>query len=225
MAHQAHELRRFAPCQHLRTGLVVSAGTALAIALASCGGGGSSSPTTTPSSPPPPSSAPGTSTAVTIAPETSTPGDIPDTTAYVPYVNTVGGYTFSHPEGWAQTTQGTSVSFTDKYNGASASVAAATVPPTVAEVQATEVPRLQASEPAFALTSASAVTLPAGPGVLVVYRRNSPADPVTGRSVRQEVHRYLIFGSNRVVALDLFGAVGADNADPYSRMSQSLHIP
>jgi hypothetical protein len=69
------------------------------------------------------------------------------------------------------------------------------------------------------------VTLPAGSGVLIVYRRNSPADPVTGRSVRQEVHRYLIYGNHQVVVLDLFGAVGADNVDPYTKMSQSLRFP
>jgi hypothetical protein len=172
------------------------------------------------------SSVPGSSTTtVTFAPETPTPGDIPDTIAYVPYSNAAGGYTFSHPEGWAQTGQGTSVSFTDKYNGASTSVEPASLAPTVASAQATDIPKLQASEPAFTLTSVSPVTLPAGSGVLIVYRRNSLADPVTGRSVRQEVHRYLIYGNHQVVVLDLFGAVGADNVDPYTKMSQSLRFP
>jgi hypothetical protein len=68
------------------------------------------------------------------------------------------------------------------------------------------------------------VTLPAGSGVVIVYRRNSPPDPVTGRSVRQEVHRFEISGTNKVVAFTLFGAVGADNVDPYTRMSQSLRL-
>jgi len=225
MAPEAQAFSRGSSHQSLRTGLVLSAGTALAIIVASSGGSGSSTPTSAPASAAPSSSTTGTATAVTIAPETSTPGDIPDTTAYVPYVTTVSGYTFSYPEGWAQTTQGTSVSFTDKYNGASATVAAATAPPNVPDVPATEVPRLQSSEPAFVLISTSPVTLPAGPGVLIIYRRNSSADPVTGRSVRQEVHRYLTFGANRVVVHDLFGVVVADNTEPYSRMSQSLHIP
>ncbi|HXA32794.1 MAG TPA: hypothetical protein VNV87_11080 [Acidimicrobiales bacterium] len=161
---------------------------------------------------------------VTAAPETNTPGDIPDTIAYIPYSNVSGGYTFTHPEGWAQTGQGTTVTFTDKYNGVGADVLPATAQPTTASARSTDVPKLQASEPAFTLTSVSAVTLPAGSGVVIVYRRNSPPDPVTGRSVRQEVHRFEIFGHNRLVALDLFGAVGADNADPYARMSQSLRM-
>jgi hypothetical protein len=193
--------------------------------LAACGGGSETAArTTTTGLSTPKTSGSGPSTTVTIAPETPTPGDIPDTVAYVPYSNAPGGYTFSHPEGWAQSGQGTSVSFTDKYNGASASVVAATVAPTVASVQATEVPRLRASAPAFVLTSVSSVTLPAGPGVLIVYQRNSPQDPVTGRSVRQEVHHYLVYGNHEVVALDLYGAVGADNVDPYTKMSQSLHF-
>lgn len=196
----------------------------LAVVFTACGTSTTTSPTTSghPSST---SRAAGSSTTVTVAPETNTPGDIPDTTAYVPYSNPAGRYTFSHPEGWAQTVQGSTVSFTDKYNGAVASVEPATAPLTPASAQASAIPKLQASEPAFALMSISAVTLPAGPGVLIVYRRNSPPDPVTGRSVRQEVHRYVIFGNGQDVALSLFGAVGADNVDPYAKMSQSLRFP
>jgi len=225
MASEDHGLRGKTPGRPVGLAIAAAVGTTLAISLAACGGGGSSTSTSAPTATTPQPPAGGATTTVTIAPETNTPGDIPDTTAYVPYSNTTGGYTFSHPEGWAQTTQGTSASFTDKYNGAAASVQAGSTSPTVASAQATEVPKLQATEPAFALTSVTAATLPAGPGVLIIYRRNSPSDPVTGRSVRQEVHRYLIYGNNQVVALDLFGAVGADNVDPYARMSQSLRIP
>lgn len=206
-----------------------SAATVLALGvaalLAACGSATTSTSTTASGVASMPSRTSGSATAVTIAPETNAPGDIPDTTAYVPYSNVPGRYTFSHPEGWAQTVQGTSASFTDKYNGASASVETATVPLTPASAQSVEVPKLQASEPAFVLTSVAAVTLPAGPGVLIVYRRNSAPDPVTGRSIRQEVHRYVIYGNGQAVALDLFGAVGADNVDPYAKISQSLRFP
>ncbi len=164
-------------------GIIVGIGLTLSVALAACGGGGGSgsgsgvTTTTSGQAAAPKTSVPGSSTTVTFAPETPTPGDIPDTVAYIPYSNAAGGYTFSHPEGWAQTGQGTSVSFTDKYNGASASVEPGTAAPTVASAQAAEIPKLQASEPAFVLTSVSPVTLPAGSGVLIVYRRNSPAGP------------------------------------------------
>ncbi len=208
-------------------GAVTAIGLLGVVLLGGCSSGASTSSTTTtittPHSSAPPTSA-GSATSVTAAPEAATPGDIPDTVAYIPYTNAAGGYTFNHPEGWAQTEQGTSASFTDKYNGVSASIQTAANPPNPTSAQSTDVPALRASEPAFALVSVAPVTLPAGPGVLIVYRRNSPPDPVTGRSVRQEVNRYEIFGTNRVVVFDLFGAVGADNVDPYRRMSQSLHL-
>jgi hypothetical protein len=161
---------------------------------------------------------------VTAAPEALVPGDIPDTIAYISYTNAAAGYTFVHPEGWALQQNGASATFTDKYNGVSASVLSATAPPMVASAQGSDVPALAASQPAFTLVSVSPATLPGGTGVLIIYRRNSPPDPVTGRTVRQEVHRYEIFGTHRAVALDLFGAVGADNVDPYARMSQSLRV-
>lgn len=206
-----------------RAGALLALGaTAL---LAACGSTTTSTSTTASGRASTRSTIAGSATTVTIAPETNAPGDIPDTTAYVLYSNVPGRYTFSHPEGWAQTAQSTSVSFTDKYNGAAASVEPTAAPLSPATAQATEVPKLQATEPAFALNSIAPVTLPAGPGVLIVYRRNSAPDPVTGRSVRQEVHRYVIFGNGQAVALDLFGAVGADNVDPYAKMSQSLRFP
>lgn len=190
-----------------------------ALTLSACGGTSSSSSTTTSVARP---SAP--SSSVTAAPDTNTPGDIPDTIAYVTYTNAAGGYMFDHPEGWAQTEQGTSVTFTDRYNGVTVNVTPTSGPPTVSSAQTVDVPALRASQPAFELRSVAASTLPAGPGVLIVYRRNSPPDPVTGRSARVEVQRYEIFGHGHTVALELFGAVGADNVDPYRRMSESLRL-
>jgi hypothetical protein len=198
-------------------GLIVSA----ALVFTSCS---SSTPSASPATPGT-SRATGTAPVVTAAPETKTPGDIPDTTAYVTYVNSAGGYRFDHPEGWVQTEQGTAVTLTDKFNGVSGSVSTGSAPPTIASAQSVDVPALRASQGAFELRAVSPATLPAGSGVLIVYRRNSPPDPVTGRSSRVEVQRYEIYGNGHVVVLELYGAVGADNVDPYRRMSQSLHIP
>jgi hypothetical protein len=166
----------------------------------------------------------GSAPSVTAAPETNTPGDIPDTTAYVTYANASGHYLFDHPEGWAQTGQGTAVSFTDKYNGVSADLAPGSELPTPSSAGAVGVPALRGSRPAFELIGVTPVTIPAGSGVRIVYRTNSSPDPVTGRSARQEVQRYEILGSGHVVVFELFGAVGADNVDPYTRMLQSLRI-
>jgi hypothetical protein len=156
--------------------------------------------------------------------ERNPPGDIPDDVAFVSYRNALGGYAFVHPEGWAQVQRGPTVLFTDKLNGIYAARGAATSPPSVATARQRDVAMLQAAQPAFELRRVTPVTLPAGRGVLVVYRRNSPPDPVTGRVYRDEVERYEVFGRAHEVVLELFGPVGADNVDPYRVILQSLRL-
>jgi hypothetical protein len=199
--------------------LLVGAGGLLAACSDSGGGQGSSASTSSTGG----NTRSGSSTPVSAAPDAATPGDIPDTVAYIAYSNAAGGYTFVHPEGWAQSGQGTAVSFTDHYNMINANVAAG-ASPTVPSARAVDVPALRTSQPAFELLGVAPVTLPAGSGVLITYKRNSPPDPVTNRSVRQLVQRYEINGPHHVVILELSGAVGADNVDPYTKVSQSLRI-
>jgi hypothetical protein len=156
--------------------------------------------------------------------ESNPPGDIPDNLAFVRYRNSAGHYAFTHPEGWAQTGTGTAVDFTDKLNGVSADSTAATAAPTVATARSIDVPRLRRSVPAFHLRDITAVNLPGGRGVRIVFRRNSEANPVTGKVYRDEVEEYVVFSSGRLVRMDLYGPVGADNVDAYRTMSQSLRI-
>ncbi|MEO5654028.1 MAG: hypothetical protein ABIN79_07350 [Marmoricola sp.] len=208
-------------------GPLVAVSVLLVAAATACGG---SSPTASaPSSSTPSSSsstaAPGTSTAPTVAPvpvEKNPPGDIPDNLAFVKYANNAGGYAFTHPEGWARTGGGTKVQFTDKLNGVNVDSVPATQAPTVASARQNEIPRLQKSVPAFALRDVSTVTLPGGKGVHIVFRRNSEPDPVTGKVFRDEVEEYAVFSAGRLVRMDLYGPVGADNVDAYRTMSQSL---
>ena len=194
-----------------------------ALLLAACSSGGPATTASTSTSATPHSGV-SSSTTVIIAPDAATPGDIPDTIAYLPYSNVGGGYTFVRPEGWAQTEQGTSVTFTSTYNGIHADVAAGTSPPTAASAQTTDIPALTSSQSAFQLVNIAPVTLPGGSGVLITYKRNSSPDPVTNKSVRQIVQRYEIAGAHHVVVLELSGAVGADNVDPYTKISHSLRI-
>jgi hypothetical protein len=156
--------------------------------------------------------------------ESNPPGDIPDNLAFVPYGNASGHYRFVHPEGWAQVVHGLDVRFTDKLNGVAATVVSAGQPPTSASARRDEVPRLQASVPAFELRSVSSVRLPAGAAVLIVFRRNSNPDPVTGRQYRDEVREYLVWRAGREVRFDVFGPAGADNVDAYRTMSDSLRL-
>lgn len=215
----------------------VLSGALLMAALASCGGGSGSPPSAGPNAGASGTSSPGGSVPSTassagsaptkVAPvpvESNPPGDIPDNLAFVRYRNTPGHYTFTHPEGWARTGSGTAVNFTDKLNGVSADSSAASTAPTVASARSTVVPALEQSVPAFHLRGITAVSLPGGNGVHIVYRRNSAADPVTGKVYRDEVEEYLVFAAGRLVRLDLYGPVGADNVDAYRTMSQSLRI-
>lgn len=155
--------------------------------------------------------------------ESNPPGDIPDNVAYVSYRNPDGRYSFVHPEGWSSVVHGSAVTFTDKLNGITASTTQTAAPPTVASAQG-QVASLRSSQPAFELRAIKATALPGGNGVLIIFRRNSAPDAVTGKVFRDEVNRYEIFQAGRLVTLDLYGAVGSDNVDPYTKISQSLRL-
>jgi hypothetical protein len=218
---------------------LVSTLVCLAVLLAGCGGGGTSSAaggsssatsnaasssapsagTSTPSTP-----SPTAKSAAPVPVEKNPPGDIPDNLAFVPYANKAGGYSFTHPEGWARSGSGTRVRFTEKLNGVVVESVPASQGPTVASARSSEVPRLRAGVPAFELRTISAVNLPAGPTVRIVFRRNSDPDPVTGKVYRDEVEEYLVQHAGKLVRMDLFGPVGADNVDAYRTMSQSLRL-
>lgn len=197
--------------------------------VAACSSGGttthtSSTPVTGPTHRPTSSPTPGPVPQSAVPAEKNPPGDIPDDLAFVPYRNPAGHYSFTYPEGWAETTRGTTVAFTDKLNGVEALLGGVTTPPTVATARRDDVPRLRTDQPAFELRRVDAVTLPAGRGVRIVYRRNSAPDPVTGRQYRDEVEHYEIVAHGREVVLELHGPVGADNVDAYRVMSQSLRF-
>lgn len=230
----------------LRGPLVAASLVAIAVGATACGGSHpasgpapgatapqpSSSGTAAPSSPSAPTSSATTPSAATsaapkVAPvpvEKNPPGDIPDNLAFVRYANKAGGFAFTHPEGWAQTGSGAQVRFTDKLNGVSVTSIKAGAAPTVTSARSSDIPRLQRSVPAFQLRGVSAVTLPGGTGVHIVFRRNSEPDQVTGKVFRDEVEEYDVYRAGRTVRMDLFGPVGADNVDAYRTMSQSLSI-
>ena len=199
----------------------------LAVALAGCSSGKGTVAATTPPSGGPSSAAPSGGPSAQqspVAAENAPPGDIPDNLAYVRYTDAAGHYSLTHPEGWAQTGHGTTVLFTSKLDGVQIQPGTATTPPTVAGAKAQDVPALQGSQAAFELRSVTATTVPGGTGVLIVYRRNSAPDPVTGRQYRDEVQHYELVHAGREVVVELFGPVGADNVDAYRTMIQSLKI-
>jgi hypothetical protein len=156
--------------------------------------------------------------------EKNPPGDIPDNLAFISYTNTAGRYRFTHPEGWAETTKASTVTFTDKLNGVQAMIGAATSAPTPVSARQQGVLALTHSQAAFELRDVTAVTVPAGRGVKIVYRRNSAPDAVTGRQYRDEVERFEVVSGGREVIMELFGPVGADNVDAYKTMITSLRL-
>ena len=207
----------------------VGAAIALAGVCVSCGGS-TGTPVAQPTLSTSPSSAGSLSSSQPVSPqkpvsaESNPPGDIPDNLAFVPFTSAPGHYRFVHPEGWAQVAHGTDVNFTDKLNGVTATVVSASQPPSVASAKHDDVPRLRSTVPAFDLRSVSAVRLAGGSAVLIVFRRNSDPDPVTGRQYRDEVREFLLWRGGREVRFDLFGPVGADNVDAYRTMSNSLRL-
>ena len=157
-----------------------------------------------------------------VSPEKNPPGDIPDNLAFVPYTNAAGRYSFTHPEGWLQQGKGSTVLFTDKLNGVQVDQGPRTTAPTVASAKADSLPPLSRTQAAFELRTVSPVSGPGGTGVLIVYRRNSAPDQVTGRQYRDEVQRYELVANGHEVVVELFGPVGADNVDAYRTMITSL---
>ncbi len=196
---------------HRSTLALAASATALAVGAAGCGSSGSSGANT--SKPVNPN-----------APETKTPGDIPDNQAYVPYAPPGSGFSVKVPEGWARRVGGGATTFTDKYNSIRIESVAARSAPTVRDARQTEVPKLARANPAFQATGVTTVARQAGQAIRILYLTNSPPDAVTGKRVRAAVERYVFFHNGQDVVLTLTGAKGADNVDPWKIVTGSLRF-
>ena len=214
----------------MRARVLAAAGVAvLAIGAAGCGASsssGSAPPAAAPtSSPTGGASPPAATTAPAVnpnAPEVSPSGDIPDNQAYVRYSPPGAGYSVKVPEGWARTTSGGAVTFTDKLNAIRLESRPATSTPSVASVTARDVPLLARTVPGYSAGQVTAVTRSAGTGVRVTYLADSPKDPVTGKGHTDAVERYVFAHNGRAAVLTLSGPQGADNVDPWMIVTDSL---
>jgi hypothetical protein len=184
----------------------------VALVVAGCGGSSSSS------------NAPASSTSAQNpnAPESNPPGDIPDNQAYVRYSPPGAGYSLKVPEGWARSSSGGAVTFTDKLNSVRVESTTARVPPTVREARQTEVPKLASAVKGFHAGSVSTVTRNAGKAVRITYLATGDANPVTGKARQNAVERYVFFHNGRDVVLTLSGPKGADNVDPWRIVTDSV---
>jgi hypothetical protein len=156
-----------------------------------------------------------------MAPETNPPGDIPDSQVFIAYDSPLG-LTLKVPEGWARTDRADGALFVDKYDSVDLSVAPAAEAPTADSVRRKEVPELIRAGHAVKVSALRTVRLPAGAAVLVVYTSNSEPNAVTGKRVRLDNDRYFFYRAGRSAALTLSAPAGADNADQWQLMAESL---
>ncbi|MGW6156949.1 hypothetical protein ACWFRM_27990 [Streptomyces sp. NPDC055144] len=160
--------------------------------------------------------------ATPVPTESNPPGDIPDNQAYITYKSPGGGFTVKVPEGWARTDKGGTTTFTDKLNQVQISAATTSSAPTATSVTSKVVPQLRRQVTKFADPKVSQAARKAGPVVLLKYRGDSAADPVTGKVVRDAFERYAFYQHGREVDLTLSGPVNADNVDPWRIVSDSF---
>ncbi len=154
-------------------------------------------------------------------PETNTPGDIPDSQAFVTYTSPAG-FSVKVPEGWARTERPDGASFADKYGTVDISVTRTAVAPTLKQASEEEAARLAKSGHAVRISAIRRITLPAGPAMQIVYTSNSEPNAVTDKQIRLENNRYLLDQAGREVALTFSAPAGADNADQWQLMARSF---
>ena len=153
--------------------------------------------------------------------ETPPPGDIPDSTAYVPYQAPGGQYVVKVPEGWARTVTAGAISFTDKLNTISVTVVSAKAP-TPASARTIEVAKIQGAVRHFTLAGIGTVQRPAGSAVLIRYSADSQPDLVTGKVYPDAVERYEFYRNGLEAIVTLSGPKGADNVDPWRTVTSSF---
>jgi hypothetical protein len=156
------------------------------------------------------------------APEVNAAGDIPDNQVFVPFTPPATTFSVSVPQGWARSGDSEATTFTDKFNSVRIEARPLSAAPSVASVQAEDVPGLQGSVPGFAVGDVREVTRSSGPAVLLTYIATSPPNAVTGKSVTEAVERYAFWRGGEEVLLTLSGPQGADNVDPWRKISDSL---
>jgi hypothetical protein len=154
--------------------------------------------------------------------ENSPQGDIPDNQAFVLFTDDSGRYELKVPEGWARTSAGSAVTFTDKLNTVTVVTSESSTAPTVDSVTRDQVPALHSAEQNFQLTDVTTFTRSGGQGVLVRYGADSQANAVTGKVLREEVERYGFWKAGREADLTLRAPQGSDNVDPWKIISDSF---
>jgi hypothetical protein len=189
---------------HARALLITACVVALGLALVACGGSSSSTG-------PNPN-----------AGEKSPPGDIPDNQAYVRFHPAGADFALKVPEGWARSSAGGAITFTDNLNHVRVEETGAPVALTVRDARQTEVPKLARTVKGFKAAAVTSVARPAGQAVRITYLADAPPNPVTGKSGTDAVERYVFFHGGKDLIITLSGPKGADNVDPWKIITGSM---
>jgi hypothetical protein len=150
------------------------------------------------------------------------PGDIPDNQVFVVFTAPDQSYTIKYPEGWTRTGQGSTVVFGDSLNSITVAPHDGFYRPTDAYARTVEIPQIATQAPGFAPGQVSIVQRPAGTVVLITYQQDSPPNPVTAKTVRQQVERYEYARNGRGVIVTLCAPAGSDNTDPWRTVTDSF---
>ncbi|NTY62345.1 hypothetical protein [Mycolicibacterium sphagni] len=154
--------------------------------------------------------------------ESHPPGDIPDNQAFVVFTAADRQYTVKYPEGWARTDSGSDVLFSDKFNSMTVAPYDGFYQPTESFARSVQLPEIAASTAGFVPGTISTLRRPAGQVILVTYQADSPASPVTGKSIKQDVQRYEFVREGRGVVVTLSAPAGSDNVDPWRIITDSF---
>jgi hypothetical protein len=114
------------------------------------------------------------------------------------------------------------VTFTDKFNTVVIESQTGTSAPTPASARLTELAANAAVTPGVSYGDVSTVIRRAGQAIVLTYHQDSPPSPVTGKVTAQSVERYEFFRNGHTVTLTLACPVGADNVDPWRRITDSF---
>ncbi len=193
------------------------------LALSGCGSSSSSAPAGAgaPSRSSTPASTSGAAGALAADATSAKTGDVPDNQNFLTFSDPTLRISIVYPEGWAVKKAGDGVTFTDKNNQVRVALSKGAAP-TAATVKA-KLAALKSSAATLAVTAApQAVRLPSGPAVKATYTTESAPNPVTGKTIKLMVDRYVLGHAGRVAVVDLGTPVGVDNVDAYKKLIGSF---
>ncbi|WP_432840765.1 hypothetical protein [Dactylosporangium sp. CA-092794] len=179
-----------------RVSRLVPVGVAAVLVLAGCGGPGP-------------------------AADTGGAGDVPGGQAYVEYRPPGNRYTIQVPQGWARTESAGTATFTDKLNTITVALGSRPAAPDVVS-GTSDLDALRGTTPGFTPGTVSTVERPAGEALLVTYRADAPADPVTGTVVNDDVERYQFWRDTNLLTVTLAGPHGSDDVDAWRIVTESV---